>query len=256
MTAITEECCEQYWTNPWGNTWQSSSCTVNYHPSRQPSKLDKPDKRGTAGEVRMNSWAIYSCGPLHLDEQRRDDQLKPIYNNSIQDVALKTFWERSTIESVGLRGSGRSVLAAWHDDDDDDDEFSHIFTSACSSIYVYIYVKLFSESPWSNHLDVWFWHRSKQVRSPVTLLRSLSDKKPWERYEPLILSATVYLQGWTCINNSQKERLFICFFIYVILFICLPCSTCYLTKISIDVSFRFRPFIFLSLFILMWLSGH
>ena len=37
-----------------------------------------------------------------------------------QLCALKTCWKRWTIETVGVRGSGRSVLAAWHDDDDDD----------------------------------------------------------------------------------------------------------------------------------------
>ena len=44
-----------------------------------------------------------------------------IYNSSvpIQDVALKTYREQWTIEIGGERGSGRSVLVAWHDDDDD-----------------------------------------------------------------------------------------------------------------------------------------
>ena len=46
---------------------QSSSCTVTYHPSR---KLDEPDMRDTAGEVGTNSKVMYSCGPLHMDEQR------------------------------------------------------------------------------------------------------------------------------------------------------------------------------------------
>ena len=60
----------------------------------------------------------YSRGPLHMNEQRQDDRLEPIYNSSvpIQDVALKTYQKRWTIE----RESGRSVLAAQCDDDDDD----------------------------------------------------------------------------------------------------------------------------------------
>ena len=55
-----------------------------------------------------------------MDKQKKDDQLQPTYNTSvpIQDVALKTDWERWTIEADGERGSGRSVLAAWHDDDE------------------------------------------------------------------------------------------------------------------------------------------
>ena len=64
-----------------------------------------------------------------MDEQRQDDQLESIYDNSmpIQDAALGTYWERWTIEVGGEWGSGRSVLAVWHDDDDDDDD--DIFTS-------------------------------------------------------------------------------------------------------------------------------
>ena len=51
----------------------------------------------------------------------RERLLEPIYNNSvlIHDIALRTSWEQWTIETSGERGSGRSVLAAWHDDDDD-----------------------------------------------------------------------------------------------------------------------------------------
>ena len=57
-----------------------------------------------------------------MDEQRQDDQLEPIYNctGPIQNVALKTYRERWTIETGGERGSGRSVLALQHDDYDDE----------------------------------------------------------------------------------------------------------------------------------------
>ena len=58
-----------------------------------------------------------------MDMQRQNNQLEPTYNSSvpIQDVALKAYRERWTIEKGGVRGSGRFVLAARHDDDDDDD---------------------------------------------------------------------------------------------------------------------------------------
>ena len=71
--------------------------------------------RDTAGEV-----VTYSCGPLHMDEQRQDDQLEPTYNSSvpIQDVALKTYQKRWTIEKGGGIGSGISILMARHDDDE------------------------------------------------------------------------------------------------------------------------------------------
>ena len=48
-----------------------------------------------------------------MDEQRQDDQLQPIYHSSvpIQDVALKTYWERWMIETGDGRGLGRFMLA-------------------------------------------------------------------------------------------------------------------------------------------------
>ena len=49
-----------------------------------------------------------------MDEQRQDDQLEPMYNSSVpiqEDLPV-------AIETDGGRWSGRSVLAARHDDDD------------------------------------------------------------------------------------------------------------------------------------------
>ena len=98
--------------NPGGSTQQSSRCTAAYHPSRKLSKLDDPDMRDTAGEVRT----------VIIDILPRTSKGRVIYNNSvpIPDLALKIYRERWTIETGGGRGSGRSVLVAWHDDDDDD----------------------------------------------------------------------------------------------------------------------------------------
>ena len=54
-----------------------------------------------------------------MDVQRQDDQLRPTYNSSvpIQDVALKTYLKRWTIE----KGGGRSMLMELHNDDGDND---------------------------------------------------------------------------------------------------------------------------------------
>ena len=67
---------------------------------------------------------MYSYGPPHMAEQKQDDQLEHTYNNSvrIRDEALRTCQNRWTIGRSGTRGSGISVLAAWHDDDDDEEE--------------------------------------------------------------------------------------------------------------------------------------
>ena len=50
---------------------------------------------------------MYSYGPLHMDEERQDDQLEPTYSNSvpIRDVALKTYQKQWTTEKGG---EGRS----------------------------------------------------------------------------------------------------------------------------------------------------
>ena len=70
---------------------------------------------------------MYSCGPLHMDEQKQDNQLKPTYSSSvpIRDVALRTCQKQWTIGRGGKRGSGISVLIEWHDD---------------TYIYIYSYV--------------------------------------------------------------------------------------------------------------------
>ena len=44
-----------YWTSSGGNTPQRSNCTATNYLSRKLSKLDEPDMRDTAGEVRKNS---------------------------------------------------------------------------------------------------------------------------------------------------------------------------------------------------------
>ena len=76
-------------------------------------------------------------GPPHMAKQKQDDQLELIYSSyvRIRDVALKTYQKRWMIGRSGERGSGISVLAAWHDDDDDDDIaqklLPHILVNSC-----------------------------------------------------------------------------------------------------------------------------
>ena len=128
LTAITQECREQYWTSPGDNTPQSSSYTATNHLSRKLSKLNEEDMRDTAEKVETSSCVMYSCGPLHMDKQSQDVQLEPTYSSSVptRDVALRICREQWTIGRCGERGSRISVMIAWHDDDDD--------------IYIYIYI--------------------------------------------------------------------------------------------------------------------
>ena len=109
LMTIAQECCEQYWTSSGGNTPQNSSCTATYQPSQKLFKWVEPEMWNTAGEVRTNSLAIDSWGPLHMDEQRQNDQLEPTYNSfvPIQDITLKTYRERWTTETGGVNGLRR-----------------------------------------------------------------------------------------------------------------------------------------------------
>ena len=78
-------------------------------PIAKTIKLSEPDMRDTAGEVGTNSKVTYFRGPLHMDEQRKDDKLEPTYNSSvtIQDVALKTCRKQWTIEKGQGEGQAR-----------------------------------------------------------------------------------------------------------------------------------------------------
>ena len=117
LTAITQKCCEQYWTSLGGNTPQNTNYKATYLPPRKLSKLDEPDIQDTAGEAGTSSYVMYSYGPPHMDEQKQYAHLKHTYSSYVRmrDVALKTCQRRWTIGRSGERGSGISVLAARHD---------------------------------------------------------------------------------------------------------------------------------------------
>ena len=151
LMAFAQECCELYCTNPFGNTPQNSSYAATYDPSRKPSKLDEPDMLKTAGEVRTNSKALYSSGPLHMDEQRLEDQLEPIHISSmpIQDVAWKTSQERWTIETGGERVLRRSLLPTRHDDAN----LLFIITTLVTFAHTYYYSMFFTRVG----IDGFYW---------------------------------------------------------------------------------------------------
>ena len=69
-----------------------------------------------------------------IDKQWSNDQLETIYDSSvpIQEV----HWKQWTIGTGAERGSGRSMLAAQHDDDD----IIYIYTCVCVCVYIYIYI--------------------------------------------------------------------------------------------------------------------
>ena len=132
--ATIQECCQQYWTIPGGNTPQSSSCTATYLPSRKLSKLDEPDKHDTAREVGKSSQVMFSYGPLHMVEQKLGDQLEPTYNSSVRGVAQRSRQKRWRIGRGGERGSGISVVMAWQDDDNE-----YIYMCVCVCVCVFFF---------------------------------------------------------------------------------------------------------------------
>ena len=89
------------------------------------------------GEAGTSSWVMYSYGPLHMAEQKQDDQLEHTYSIYVRiwDVALKTCPGRWMIGRSDDRGSGISVLAARHDDDD-----IYMYTHIHTHTYIYTHI--------------------------------------------------------------------------------------------------------------------
>ena len=98
---------------------------------------------------------MYFCGPLYMEVQGQDEQLKHAYSSSvpIRDVPLKTCRNQWTIGRGGERGSEISVLVARRDD---------IY------IYIYIYIVIYRQtvslnhnsSVWLDSQDVSSWNRN------------------------------------------------------------------------------------------------
>ena len=61
---------------------------------------------------------MYYYGPLHMDEQRQDDQLERTYSSSVRilGVALRTCQKRWMIGRGGEKGSGISMPMAQQND--------------------------------------------------------------------------------------------------------------------------------------------
>ena len=124
-----------------GNTPQSTNYTATYLPSQKLSMLDEPYMQDIVEEAGKSSWMMYSYGPLHMAEQKQDDQLEHTYSSSlrIRDVVLKICQRRWMIGRSGERVSGISVLVAWHDDDDDDDDIYYIYI-ICICLFVFCFM--------------------------------------------------------------------------------------------------------------------
>ena len=59
-TAFTQECWEQHWISPGGNTPQSTNYTATCLPSRKLSNLDEPDTQDTAGDELISDVLVWT----------------------------------------------------------------------------------------------------------------------------------------------------------------------------------------------------
>ena len=141
---------------------------------------------------------MYSYGPLHMANQKQDDQLEHTYSSyvRIQDVALKTCQKRWMIGRSGERGSGISVLAARHDDDDDD--FSRKKNAKLSNW-------IFQNNEISNN---WRHFFDNSPRTGNLLRKQISKNKSTNQLEFLLMYFLNKLtnQIKNC-NNVKKIRL-------------------------------------------------
>ena len=56
----TQECCEQFWTSPGGNTPQSPNCTATYLPLKKLSKTNQTCRTLLEKQGRAHKW----CTPM------------------------------------------------------------------------------------------------------------------------------------------------------------------------------------------------
>ena len=128
LTAITQECCEQYWTSPGDITPQSSSYTTTDHPI---TKTIQVRRTRVVGHCWRSRDELVSDVLLWTPSYGRAKAGRPAwttYSSSvpIRDVALRICRKQWTIERCSERGSGIAVLITRHDDDDDDDVFIYV----------------------------------------------------------------------------------------------------------------------------------
>ena len=115
--ASTQECCEQYWASPGANTPQNSSYTATYHHNEN-IQIRRNRHAGHCWRNKDEPLSdILQWTPSHgwaKAGRPARTYIQQLCGDT--DIALKTSRKRWTIETGGERGSGRSVLAAWHDD--------------------------------------------------------------------------------------------------------------------------------------------
>ena len=117
LTAITQECSEQYWTSPRGSTRQSSNCMATYHPSQKTIQFRRTryarrcwrSKDELISEIFLwspSQWRSKAGWPART-------YISLLWADT--ECSLEDLLEQWKIERGGERGPGRSVL--WHVND-------------------------------------------------------------------------------------------------------------------------------------------
>ena len=117
---------------------------------------------------------MYSCGPPHMANQKQDGQLEHIYSSyvMIRDVTLKTCQMRWMIGRRGERGSGISVLVAWHDDKTEGTMAPHTAHLILMERSLFNQTRFFSLAKALEAFDI-------RVSSSASILLLLVTVEPW-----------------------------------------------------------------------------
>ena len=152
---------------------------------------------------------MYSYGPPHMAEQKQDNQLKHTYSSSVRiwDVALKSCQRQWTIGRSGERGSGISMLTAWHDDDDEFIYFRGVTSYDVQSFTTEIW--LIKYTLIQLHLKHWKF----EMNSYNLLLKNrnyiwLSPTDTWNTWNHIIVCKLLVL-NWNVIKPKKQKKVYI-----------------------------------------------
>ena len=97
----------QLWQSGFISAYSNSRCSCSFEPE--------------INKISQSSQKMYNNNILDFQESTTILPIENSYNSSVpfQDIALKTYRKWWTKEKGGGKGSGMSLLNAWHDGDDD-----------------------------------------------------------------------------------------------------------------------------------------
>ena len=157
-------------------------------------------------QTAVMSILLHGCTTWTLTKRME----KKLDGNYTRILLVKTYRERRTIETGGERGSGRSVLVAWHDDEDDDD------TPALTVIVGRNGIGETSPNPvggcWVPQIEMIYhqYSRSKAWtavdRLSIIWKSDLTDKMKRSFFQAAVVSILLYgCTTWTLTKRLEKK---------------------------------------------------